>query len=194
VKTHRVTVLILLVAGCFGEALSQDLRENLSRSLFSDQKANRVGDAVTVLVVETSSASNDAKTTTSRESDVSLSAAAQTGAASSTDIGMKLGTGNTFRGEGATSRNGSIRAKISAHVDSVLNNGNLLINGTRTTVINGETQIIRISGIVRPSDIQFDNSVYSYNISDATIVFEGDGIVSRVQGPGWLTKLFHWLF
>ena len=184
----------MTVALCGSMVHSQDLRENLGRSLFADQKANRVGDAVTVLVIETSSASNDAKTSSTRESDIALSATGQTGSASSTDIGLKLGTGNTFRGEGATSRNGSIRAKISARVDSVLTNGNLLINGIRTTVINGETQVIRLSGIVRPSDIQFDNSVFSYNISDATIVFEGDGIVSRAQGPGWLTKLLHWLF
>ena len=56
------------------DAISQDMRENLSRSLFSDQKANHVGDAVTILVVETSSASNTAQTTASRTSNLSLTA------------------------------------------------------------------------------------------------------------------------
>jgi flagellar L-ring protein precursor FlgH len=60
--------------------------------------------------------------------------------------------------------------------------------------INGEEQTIKISGIIRTSDIQPDNSVYSYNISDANISFKGNGIVSRVQEPGWITKVFHWLF
>jgi flagellar L-ring protein precursor FlgH len=59
--------------------------------------------------------------------------------------------------------------------------------------VNGEEQTIKLSGIVRPSDVLADNSVYSFNISDAIIVFEGSGIVSRAQGPGWLTKLLHWL-
>ena len=75
----------------------------------------------------------------------------------------------------------------------MLPNGNLMINGNRVIIVNGEKQTITISGIVRPSDIQADNSLFSYNISDARIAFEGDGIVSRAQGPGWITKLLHWL-
>jgi flagellar L-ring protein precursor FlgH len=107
---------------------------------------------------------------------------------------LGIGTGNSFKGEGSTSNTGSLRAKISVRVDSVLANGNLVINGKRTIIVNGEEQVITLSGIVRPSDIQADNSVYSYNISDARIAFEGSGIVSHAQGPGWITKLLHWLF
>nr|MBP8975776.1 flagellar basal body L-ring protein FlgH [Bacteroidota bacterium] len=88
----------------------------------------------------------------------------------------------------------TLRAKLSARVDSVLPNGNLDIHGSRVILINNEKQTVTISGIVRPTDIQADNSVYSYNISDAVISFQGSGIVSRSQGPGWLTKFFHWLF
>jgi flagellar L-ring protein FlgH len=174
--------------------LGQDMRENTMRSLFSDQKANRVGDAVMIYVVETSSASNDAKTSSSRQGSVSL---AGSGAMSTTplpNVSMNLGTTNTFAGEGSTASNGSVQAKISARVDSVLPNGNLMIRGNRTIVINGEEQIISIAGIIRSSDIQADNSVYSNNISDAVIKVHGNGIVSRAQEPGWLTKIFHWLF
>jgi flagellar L-ring protein precursor FlgH len=174
-------------------AHSQDMRENVGRSLFADQKANRVGDAVTVLVVEVSSASNDASTSSSRESNLSFSASSKSPNSAGTDLSAGLGTGNGFKGAGSTASKGSVKAKISARVDSVLANGNLLINGNRTITINGEEQTLRLSGIVRPSDIQADNSVYSFNISDAVIVFEGSGIVSRAQGPGWLTKLLHWL-
>ncbi len=186
-------VLILLIAFTH-PALCQDMRENVGRSLFADQKANRLGDAVTILVVETSSASNDAKTAASRTTDISLSGSGKVSAKPLPDVGINVGTGNEFKGEGATSARGTVRAKISARVDSVLANGNLLIKGNRTIIVNGEEQIISITGIVRPSDIQADNSVLSFNISDATIVFEGSGIVSRAQGPGWITKLLHWLF
>ena len=192
-KTLSVAALVVLSGVLTSGALGQDMRENVGRSLFSDQKANRIGDAVTVFVVEISSASNDAKTTSSRESNLSLSASNKSGTGAGMDISAGLGTGNQFRGQGATSANGSVRAKISARVDSVMPNGNLLINGNRTITVNGEEQTIKISGVVRPSDVQADNSVYSYNISDAVIVFEGNGIVSRAQGPGWLTKLLHWL-
>jgi flagellar L-ring protein FlgH len=185
-------LLILAAAGM--TALGQDMRENVGRSLFADQKATRVGDAVTVLVVETSSASNDATTSSERQSDLSLSASGKVGSSNVPDVSLGVGTGNSFKGQGATASHGSIRAKISARVDSVLANGNLVINGKRTIIINGEEQTITLAGIVRPSDIQADNSIYSYNISDARIAFEGSGIVSRAQGPGWITKLLHWLF
>jgi flagellar L-ring protein FlgH len=184
----------LLSVAVVSVACAQDMRENVGRSLFSDQKATRVGDAVTVLVVESSSASNDAQTSAERESNISFSAAGQAGTSSLPDVSLGVGSGNSFKGQGATSSRGSLRAKISARVDSVLPNGNLVINGKRTIVINGEEQVITLAGIVRPSDVQADNSVYSYNISDAQIAFEGSGIVSRAQGPGWITKLLHWLF
>lgn len=188
------TACMLALTAVASMAIAQDLRQNAARSIFSDQKATRIGDAVTILVVETSSASNDAQTSASRESNLSLSGSGKTGNSTLPDLSLGLSTGNSFKGEGATSTHGSLRAQLSARVDSVLPNGNLVINGNRTIIVNGEEQTIKITGVVRPSDIQADNSIYSYNISDARIAFEGSGIVSRAQGPGWITKLLHWLF
>ncbi len=147
-----------------------------------------------VLVVEVSSASNDASTSSDRESNISLNAAGSAGSSAMPEVSGGVGTGNSFKGSGATSTRGSIRAKISARVDSVLANGDLVITGLRTIVVNGEEQKITLSGIVRPADILANNSVYSYNIADARIAFEGNGVVSSAQGPGWITKLLHWIF
>jgi flagellar L-ring protein FlgH len=193
---HRTGIVLLAAAWALGGSLafSQDLRENAGRSLFSDQKAVRVGDAVTILIVESSSATNDARTEASRSSNLTLNATGQTGDKAIPGVNLGVGTGNSFKGEGGTSASGSLRARISARIDSVLPNGNLLVHGNRKITINNEDQIIHISGVIRPSDIQADNSVYSYNISDAEIAFEGSGIVSRAQGPGWITKLLHFLF
>lgn len=188
----RTTIVALML--CTSVACGQNLRQTVGRSLFADQKATLPGDAVTVVVVETSSASNDASTSAERSSNLSLSASGKTGATAIPEVSLGLGTGNSFKGEGSTSSRGSVRARISARVDSVVGNGNLAISGNRTIEINGEEQVISLSGIVRPSDIQPDNSVFSYNISDAHIVFKGNGIVDRAQGPGWITKLLHWLF
>lgn len=190
---HFVTsvIVVTLISSAL---LAQDMRSSISRSLFADEKASRLGDVITILVVEASSASNNAKTSTTRESDISLNGSGKVGAKPLPDAGMNIGTGNKFNGEGSTTSQGSVRAKITARIDSVLTNGNLFINGSRTISVNGEDQLIKISGIVRPTDVQFDNSVYSYNIADATIVFEGNGMIDRAQGPGWITKLFHWLF
>ena len=190
-KIYRTILpLILLAAVVSAGATAQDMRENTMRSLFADHKASHVGDAITIMVVETNSASNDASTNSSRESNLGLTGS--TGSATP-GISFGLGTTNGFKGQGGTSSKGSVQAKLSARVDSVLPNGNLMINGNRVIIVNGEKQTITISGIVRPSDIQADNSLFSYNISDARIAFEGDGIVSRAQGPGWITKLLHWL-
>jgi flagellar L-ring protein precursor FlgH len=182
--------VVVMTAG----ALSQDMRGNVQRSLFADPKATRLGDALMVLVVETSSASNDASTSADRQSDLSLNVAGKTGTSNIPEVSLGVGTGNSFKGTGATSSHGSVRAKLSARVDSVLANGDLLITAHRSITVNGEKQMITLSGIVRPADIQADNSVYSYSIAEAVIAFEGDGVVSRAQGPGWITKLLHWLF
>lgn len=187
---RKIIGLIIMLILSYNFNLAQDFRENIGRSLFSDQKANRIGDAVTILVVEALSASNDAQTSSSRNSDISISASG----GSLPLTGGNIGTGNQFKGQGATATRGSVRAKLSATVDSVLANGNLVVKGNRRIVVNGEEQSMMISGIVRPSDIQADNSVYSYNISDAQILFEGSGIVARASGPGWITKFLHWLF
>ena len=61
-------------------------------------------------------------------------------------------------------------------------------------VVNDEEQMITIKGFVRTSDISSENTVYSYNISEAEIIFQSDGQIRSVQDPGWITKLFHWLF
>jgi len=195
-KDFRTLIgFLALAAALSASAAAQDMRQNVMKSLFSDQKAAHAGDAVTIIVVETNSASNDASTNASRESNLSLAAAGSTGGSGVSSPGVNLGlsTSNGFKGQGATSSNGTVKARLSARVDSVLPNGNLMITGNRVITINGEKQVITISGVVRTSDIGADNSLFSYNISDAQIAFEGDGIVSRAQGPGWITKLLHWL-
>jgi flagellar L-ring protein precursor FlgH len=186
------TTLALLIG--IGSAAAQDMRMNSARSLFADQKATRVGEAVTILIVESSQASNDAKTSASRSSSIGLAASGNVGESSIPDVNLGVNTGNSFNGEGGTMTRGNLRATLSARVDSVLSNGDLMIRGNRTIIVNNEEQTISIAGIVRPSDIQADNSVYSFNISDARIAFEGSGIVARAQGPGWITTLLHWLF
>ncbi len=190
----KMFLIIFATAVLFRIAASQEMRENAMRSLFSDQKASRIGDAVTILVMENASGSNDASTNASRESALSLSASGKAGNTTLPNVGASIGAGNSFKGEGTTTAKGMVHAKISAHIDSVNRNGNLYVSGSRTITVNGEEQLIEIFGVIRPSDIQADNSIYSYNISDAKITYRGNGIVSDKQESGWLTKIFHWLF
>ncbi len=191
---RNLPIILIGVLLCISGASSQDMRENASRSLFSDKKAYQVGDVITVLVVETSSASNDSRTATSRRSDVSMGASGNLPGDKSTDLGFSIGTGNQFRGEGAVSSRGSVRAQIAARVETVLPNGDMHINGSRTIMVNDQKQVIRIAGVIRHEDIQSDNTIFSSSISDATIAFEDSGSVHKTRKPGIFTRIFHWLF
>jgi flagellar L-ring protein FlgH len=186
----KAIAIALLIAGTsYGQVM-----QNPTASLFSDYKASRVGDAVTVLVTEQNSASKDASTNTSKQSTIGANGSASYGTANLPSGGLQLGTDNEFKGAGSTSETGSVQATVSAQVVKVDQYGNLEIQGSRLISVNGQDQIIRLSGIIRPSDIQPDNTIYSSQISDAKIIFEGSGSINQSQSPGWLTKLFHWLF
>jgi flagellar L-ring protein precursor FlgH len=167
--------------------------QNTSRSLFSDVKAYREGDAVTILIVEDTEAGNSASTSQDRSSALSGSLEMNTGG-SSTSPGIGINSGNKFSGSGSTSRKESIRSKLSARIVEVDDNGNLSIEGKRTTKINGENQTIIIRGYVRPVDVTPNNSVYSYSILDLSLTIEGDGAVSKTQEPGLITKFLRFLF
>ncbi len=167
--------------------------QNIRRSLFSDRKALQVGDAVTIFVSEDITADNSATTTESSDTDLSAGFDLNTGSdPSGLDLGVN--SGNDFRGRGQSTRAERFRARLSARVISVDENGNLQIEGIRTTKINNETQKITITGYVRPADIRPDNSVFSYNISELTLIYEGDGNITKAQEPGLITKFLRILF
>lgn len=190
-KMMLIFAVLFLI--CIVDANSQFI-QNSSRSLFSDVKAFQAGDAIMVLIVEDMQANNSAVTENGRSSSLSGGFGASTGSGTGTNVSGNLGTGTDFKGQGQTTRKESIKSKLSARVVEIVDNGNLRIEGTRTTKVNGETQTIIIRGIVRPVDVRSDNSVYSYSILDLTLFIEGDGSVSEIQEPGLLTKFFRLLF
>lgn len=187
-----ISILFLLPVISLGICRAQFI-QNTSRSLFSDVKAFKVGDAVTVLIIEETQADNSATTKDSRSSTVGGSVTGNVNR-NTLDVGGDLSTSTAFSGSGQTSRRENIRSRISTRVVKIDEAGNLFIEGKRTTKINGETQTITISGTVRPVDILPNNSVYSYNILDLTLLIEGDGSISKIQEPGLITKFLRILF
>jgi flagellar L-ring protein precursor FlgH len=198
VKRFRIYLLqafipiILILATSFLSVNAQFI-QNSSRSLFSDVKAFKTGDAIMVFIMEDTQAGNNAATASNRSTALNANVGLNTTTKNNTVQG-NLGTGNTFDSKGATTRNETIRSRLSVRVTEIDGNGNLKIEGTRTTKVNGETQKIIIRGSVRPVDVMADNSVYSYNILDLTLFIEGDGSVSEVQEPGLITKFLRMLF
>ena len=167
--------------------------QNSSRSLFSDVKAYKTGDAVTILIVEDMQADNSATTNTSAATNLGAGASVNT-AKSNTSLSLGLNSSNAFQGSGQATRNEKIRSQITAKIDSVDKYGNLAISGKRLTKVNGEQQTVTISGKIRPVDIMPANSIYSYNIQDLVLFIEGDGVITKAQEPGLITKFLRVLF
>ncbi len=184
-------IFVLLFFSCFACVRGQDV---IQRSLFSDQKAFRVGDIITVIIFEASSAESNTERSTSRSGNISGSVSGAGALSFIPESGYFVGTGNEFKGQGSTSSRGTVKARISAKIVGIDSVGNLIIEGSRKVNVNGDVQLIKIKGIVRPSDVSWDNTVYSYNIANAEIELTGKGMIYRSQSPSWITRLLHWLF
>ncbi|MDR1872644.1 MAG: flagellar basal body L-ring protein FlgH [Deltaproteobacteria bacterium] len=178
-----------------GSLFNEDSRPDF----FSDMKAQRVGDIITINIVETSRGSKQANTSTSRSNAVnskvnSLFGLEKPGVLPSPggiDLmgGLDLSSSHNFTGTGSTSRAESVTAKISARIIQVLPNRNLVIRGSQEIMVNNEKQYITVQGVVRPADVATDNSVLSTYLADARIEYTGKGDVSDRQREGWFTRL-----
>ncbi len=164
--------------------------------MYSDARANRVGDIVVVQIVESSSANKEAKTEADRTSSMDNSITGVLGLP--LDRSSVFGYGITpsvsassvseFEGEGKTSRKGAISGTVSARVERVLPSGNMLIRGKKQTRVNSENQYIIISGIIRPEDITPSNTVLSTKIADLQVDYYGSGIIGDQQRKGYLSR------
>ena len=157
----------------------------------ADLRARNVGDIVTINIVESASASKNATTKTSKATalDASWTGVLQNISGDLLGSSVKAGFANSSDGQGATTRNSTLNAYISAHVIQVLPNGNLAIQGSRQVQVNNENQIINIQGIIRPVDIDSTNQVLSTAIAEAKIELNGQGVISDKQRVGWLTRI-----
>jgi flagellar L-ring protein FlgH len=194
----RAILLSTLVASA-GAIEAQSLwKPDASRSMVADKRAAAVGDILTIVVQENNSASKDQNTRTSKETgiDAAIQAFLYSPEASGllTHRGkmpaLKLNAKQNFEGGGKISNAERITARIAVRVIDVLPNGNLVIEGTRQTSFSGETQDAVLRGVVRKEDIAANNTVFSYNVADATIRYISKGTVSDNQRKGWFTKVW----
>ena len=160
--------------------------------IIRNQKAQKVGDLLTIVIVEDAKASAGAKTDAKRDGSNDLGLTVGAGQGSSTQLGTLSGVmnhKNDFKGEGQTNRSGTFNATVQAVVENVLPTGTLYIRGKKKININNEDQDVEISGFVRPDDIRINNTVVSTLLADATIRYSGEGVVSDKQHTGWGTRL-----
>jgi flagellar L-ring protein precursor FlgH len=171
-------------------------KADTSAAITADRRARAVGDIITILVQENNTASKDNTTSSSKSSSIDASIAkflyspAASGLLSKggTLPAMNLSSKQAFDGGGKISNSEKITARIAVRVQDVLPNGNFVIEGRRTTTFSGETQEAVLRGVIRAADITPANTIYSYNIADATIKYVSTGTITDNQRKGWFTR------
>ncbi len=173
-------------------------REDLAPSLLGDTRARKVGDLVTVVVQESNEANKANNTKTAKKTGINASISSFLfGAAQDRFLtrggkypAMQMNSDNSFDGGGSIANSERINTRIAVRVAEQLPNGNLVLEGRRSTMVAGEQQEAILRGVVRQEDIQPDNTVFSYNVADANLKFVSKGTVTDSQKRGWFTKIF----
>lgn len=179
-------------------------QSGFEKSWFENIRARRVGDMLTVKLAEKTDAKKEASTdvtkanTTAITNPTILGSTPQFGVpgiiplANNKDnnLGFNLASSNDFSGEGKSDQSNQLTGDITVTVIEVLSNGYLIIRGEKRIGINQGNEYVRVSGIVRPADIDSNNTVLSTRLADPTIVYVGDGAVADSNVMGWLAKFF----
>ncbi len=166
--------------------------------LYEDIKAGRVGDILTVRLVEQTTASKNSATSVAKASEANLANVTVFGQSLSKD-GQPLFEGalngdSEFEGTGQSSQSNSLIGDISVTVVEKFPNGNLRIRGEKWVTLNQGKEFIRLSGIIRSFDIETDNSVPSNKIADAQIAYSSKGVMAAANRMGLITRFFNSIF
>ena len=166
--------------------------------LFEDLTANRVGDILTVRLVERTNASKNSQTQTAKTTTATL-ANPEIFGRPITKNGAPLFSGSldgqsSFDGQGASSQSNSLTGDITVTVVDRLPNGNLVIQGEKWLTINQGREFIRLIGVVRPYDVEADNSVASTRIANAQIAYSAKGALADANRMGLLARFFNSIF
>lgn len=162
-------------------------------SLFEDSRARKVGDILTIILTEKTDAKKEASTNAKKETDISVGSAtifSKTVSLFGHALNSVLGSSHKFSGKGDNSQSNSLTGSVTVIVVDILPNRNLVVEGEKNITINKGGEFVRISGIVRPEDVQPDNSVLSTKVANADISYSGKGATADVNAIGWLARFF----
>jgi flagellar L-ring protein precursor FlgH len=164
-------------------------------SLYADHKSFSIGDIITIIIEESATASSSAKAKAAKSASHSVGTQLGQGPLGFIPLSSASGSSsNSSLGDASTARSGSLEAKITAKIENIDTNGNLLIVGYKEVRINGELERTKIEGTVRPQDIDSDNTVYSYHIADAKISYTGKGQVNDGSKIGFISRILNFIF
>lgn len=174
------------------------------KSWFEDMRARRVGDLITVKLVEKTEGSKESNSEVKKSQTVSIANPTILGSfpqfsgpgilplASNNNntLQFAVDSNSAFKGEGDADQSNELTGSITVTVVEVLPNGYLMVRGEKRIGINQGNEYVKVAGIVRPADIDSTNTVESTKIGDATILYVGDGQVADASAMGWLAKFF----
>ncbi len=209
-----MSVGVLVVAGCVTQAsMPQDYADKSALpaqepvavngsiyqagqgiALFEDQKARKVGDILTVLLVETTTAKTSAATSTNKKTNSTITGPKILGQSVTYNgvqiLDNSLGSNHDFSGSGDSTQSNALNGNIGAIVVRRLANGNLVIRGEKNLQLNQGDETVSVEGVVRPEDIAPDNSIPSSRIANARIAYSGKGTLAESNAKGWLARFF----
>lgn len=160
-------------------------------NLYSDHKARAVGDTITIVIRENTSAKRVGSSANTKSSSTSMNAGV---GIFSGITAASAGNSDKFSAAGSITNSNVVTARMTAQVTEVKPNGSLVILGKQNIEQNGEGQIITVSGVVRVEDIAPDNTVLSSSIGDAQIKIDGKGPIARKQRQGIISQLLNIFF
>lgn len=162
--------------------------------LFEDLRARQVGDILTVFLAEATDAAKSSDTTVDKNSTTAIPNPLLAGKfrdfGDDNTLGFDLSSENSFGGESASNQSNSLQGSITVTVAKVYPGGNLYVQGEKWIQINQGNEYIRLRGIIRPVDINSDNSILSTKVADARISYGGTGATADANKMGWLSRFF----
>ena len=166
-----------------------------SPQFFSDRRAARVGDILTIRLEERTRASKSASTKIDKETEITaqeptIFGSLIKGLAENSGLSSSVDSESGFSGKAEADQSNSLSGTVSALVAEVLPNGLLLIQGEKWLKLNRGEEYLQVSGLVRPEDIDGENSVSSLKLADARIAYSGTGELADSNKAGWLTRFF----
>lgn len=163
-----------------------------TKPLFEDRRARNLGDTLTILLRETTTANTNTNATVNRNSAISnnLTTFGKVPASVLKLFNAEYENSQTFSGDGSASNNNNFNGSITVTVIDVYPNGNLLVSGEKQVAVGNETQYVRVSGVVNPVFLSLDNSIESTKLADARIEYKGSGQAADATVMGWLARFF----
>jgi len=160
--------------------------------LMRDLTARRVNDLVTIRVIENATAVGRADSSVGKASNAQVGLPGKLG--EWTGKALPASSDTKFNGSGSTSRTTELSAALTARVTEVLPNGDLVIEGIRELGVNGDRQVIVLTGVIRASDIQPTNVIDSPRIGQLQIRSLSQGLIKDSLSPGWLVRMLNKIF